>query len=260
MSAKFIAQMETSNTCVTRNRLPAAETRPRIVSRSGSPAATSDPKASTRMASVTGQEMSSDVIIACLFASLKSDHMPGAPVRLAVTPVPAASAMSPFSSPAACTISVGLAAAPPWTIAVRPSSDSCGSDTDAMRESSPRIALTRSIVGVRSPSPVTTTMSAYAPCPPKEASICSRAATDSEPAASQPAPESACSARGAKTPSPTARTAQATTTRRTWPAVHAPSRPMGPTAGITRSPVPRTARARARSRPGTPRRRRTATG
>ncbi len=51
----------------------------------GSPAATREPNASTRIASVTGHEMSSDFIIAERFASLKSLHMPDAPVRLTVT-------------------------------------------------------------------------------------------------------------------------------------------------------------------------------
>ena len=68
--------------------MPAAAISPRIVSISGRPAATSEPNASTRMASVTGQESSSDFIIALLLASLKSDHMPGAPVRLTLTPSP----------------------------------------------------------------------------------------------------------------------------------------------------------------------------
>ena len=72
--------------CVPRYSEPAAATSPRIVSISGSPAATSDPNASTRIPKVTGQEISSDFIIAVLLASLKSDHIPGAPVRLTSTP------------------------------------------------------------------------------------------------------------------------------------------------------------------------------
>ena len=48
-----------------------------MVSISGRPAATSEPKASTRIAIVTGQEMSSDFSIASRFASLKSDHIAG---------------------------------------------------------------------------------------------------------------------------------------------------------------------------------------
>ncbi len=84
--AKFIAQIETGAISVARKSTPAEATRPAIVSISGRPAATSEPKASTRIASVTGQEMTSDFSIAFLFASLKSDHMPAAPVRLASTP------------------------------------------------------------------------------------------------------------------------------------------------------------------------------
>ena len=60
---------------------PAAEASPIIVSISGSPAATSDPNANSRIASVTGQEMTSDFIIAVRLAALKSDHIPEAPVR-----------------------------------------------------------------------------------------------------------------------------------------------------------------------------------
>ena len=67
--------------------MPAEATSPRIVSISGSPAATSEPKASIRITSVTGQESSSDFIIALRLASLKSDHMPEAPVRLTSTSV-----------------------------------------------------------------------------------------------------------------------------------------------------------------------------
>ena len=79
ISAKFIAQIEMSAICAPIQSEPAAATSPRIVSISGSPAATSEPNASTRIASVTGHEISSDFIIADLFASLKSDHMPGRP-------------------------------------------------------------------------------------------------------------------------------------------------------------------------------------
>ena len=55
MSAKFIAQIDTSKACAARNSEPADAISPRIVSMSGRPAATSDPNASTRIASVTGQ-------------------------------------------------------------------------------------------------------------------------------------------------------------------------------------------------------------
>ena len=108
MSAKFIAQIEISKPCVSSASRPAEATRPRIVSISGSPAATSEPKASTRIASVTGQEKSSDFIIAVRLAVLKSLHMPEAPVSETLTPSRAgARAASPLSVSAAATIAVG---------------------------------------------------------------------------------------------------------------------------------------------------------
>ena len=94
-----------------------------IVSISGSPAATSEPKARTRIARVTGQEISSDLSIASRLASLKSDHMPAAPVRLASTPGAAAAASSDLSSAAAATMPSGSSAAPARTTAVWPSAE-----------------------------------------------------------------------------------------------------------------------------------------
>ena len=85
MSAKFIAQIEMSKLFVRSDNSPADATRPRIVSSSGSPAATSEPKASTMIAIVTGQERSSDFIIAALLAVLKSLQMPGDPVTETAT-------------------------------------------------------------------------------------------------------------------------------------------------------------------------------
>ena len=84
MSAKFIAQIEMSATCVPRNSTPALATKPVMVSISGRPAATSDPNASTRIARVTGQLNSSERIIAVRLAVLKSDHIADAPVVLTV--------------------------------------------------------------------------------------------------------------------------------------------------------------------------------
>ena len=91
---------------------PAEATSPTIVSIRGSPAATSEPNASTRIAIVTGQEMSSDFIIADLFASSKSDHIPAAPARLTFTPSPPSFSSGPLRSSAARTISFELRAAP----------------------------------------------------------------------------------------------------------------------------------------------------
>jgi hypothetical protein len=81
MSAKFMAQIETSPSWAAMKSDPAEATSPMIVSISGSPAATSAPKASARIASVIGQEYSSDFIMALRLAALKSDHMADAPVR-----------------------------------------------------------------------------------------------------------------------------------------------------------------------------------
>ena len=56
---------------------------------------------------VTGQENSSDFIIAVRLAVLKSLHMPEAPVKeTVVPPVPSARSL-PFSESAAATIAVG---------------------------------------------------------------------------------------------------------------------------------------------------------
>ena len=68
---------------------------------------------------MTGQEISSDFIIADLFASLKSDHMPAAPVEVDPHAVGRrACASGPFSSPAARTMSFASRAAPAWITAV----------------------------------------------------------------------------------------------------------------------------------------------
>ncbi len=160
MSAKFIDQIDTSKACAARNSVPAEAIRPRIVRSSGRPAATSEPKASTRIAIVTGHESSSDFIIALLFASLKSDHIPGAPVRLTVTPLPERAASSPLRSSAACTITVGRAAAPARRTIVRPSAETWGFATEATRSSALRILVASATAGCSVPEPCTTTMRA----------------------------------------------------------------------------------------------------
>ncbi len=121
--AKFIAQIEIGESSVPRYRTPAERTSPVIVSISGRPAATREPKARTRIASVTGQEKSSDFSIASRLASLKSDHMPAAPVRLASTPGAAAAASSDLRPSAAATIPFGSLAAVARTTAVWPSGE-----------------------------------------------------------------------------------------------------------------------------------------
>ena len=70
------------------------------------------------MPSVTGQEMTSDFIIAVLLAWLKSDHMPGAPVSETYTSPPPSLASGPLRSSAARTMSLAPRAAPAWITAV----------------------------------------------------------------------------------------------------------------------------------------------
>src|SRR4051794_9226086 len=113
-----MAQIETPAIRVPIQSEPAAATNPAIVSISGSPAATREPNASTRIARVTGHEISSDLSIADLFAWLKSDHIAAAPVRLTRTPAEPRRASGPFSSSAARTMSSALRAAPAWTTTV----------------------------------------------------------------------------------------------------------------------------------------------
>ncbi len=123
MSAKFIAQIEISNPCVSKASRPAEATSPRIVSSRGRPAATSEPNASTRIASVTGQEKSSDFIIAERLALLKSLHIPEAPVsETRASALPAAFSFD-FSVSAAATIAVGSSLAPAATTTVWPSAE-----------------------------------------------------------------------------------------------------------------------------------------
>ena len=123
ISAKFIAQIEMSRICEPRYRDPAAAARPMIVSISGRPAATSEPKAISRIASVTGQETTSDFIIASLLAWLKSDHMPEAPVSATVVSAVPSSASGSLRSSAARTMSFEFAAAAAWRTTVWPSSE-----------------------------------------------------------------------------------------------------------------------------------------
>ena len=145
MSAKFIAQIEMSNPCVSTQSRPALATRPRIVSSSGSPAATSEPNATTRIASVTGQEISSDLSIASLFASLKSDHIPEAPVSETETPSLPSCARSRFSSSAAATASVGVPLEPAVTMAVCPSRETVAPGLGGTTEATASLARSRAV-------------------------------------------------------------------------------------------------------------------
>ena len=230
ISAKFIAQIEMSSNWVARYSDPAEATRPRIVSISGSPAATSEPKASTRITIVTGQLNSSDLIIAVRLAVLKSDHMPLAPVSETCTPSPWRRCSCVLRSSAARTMVLASAAAPACTIAVWPSREidapGCGA-TDGLhapiglqhalrrgdRSLEGRVLDRLVAASARRPS------GRWRTGPGSSWSIALRAATDSEPVASQPAPDSAVSTLGAKTPSATATSAQAIATVRKWVAV-----------------------------------------
>ncbi len=236
--AKFIAQIETGTTWLISTSDPAEATRPARVRISGSPAATSAPKARTRIASVTGHESISDFSIASRFASLKSDHSSDAPVGFTSTlPVDRPSS-GPLRSSATRTISLGSAPAPASRIAVLPSrlrvAPGCGCTTSAIRGSASSIAV--AFASTRAPSPsvtapsglCTTTWIAEEALPPKWSWASSRAATDSEPFACQPAPESSDSTRGANAPSPTITSSHTTVVIRAWSLTQTPSRPSGP--------------------------------
>ena len=80
--AKFIAQIETSNAWAAITRAGRGTGGLGSSAAAAAPLETSAPNATTRIARVTGQEISSDVSMASLLASLKSDHMPDAPVTL----------------------------------------------------------------------------------------------------------------------------------------------------------------------------------
>src|SRR5487761_2150422 len=141
--AKFIAHTEMGVNLVSRSSMPAAVMRPARVSSRGSPAATSEPKARTRMARVTGHESISDFIMAAWLAALKSDHRTEDPVAVTRSPGELSAARRPDRSSAARTMLLGSVAAPPMTIAVRPSrlieTPGIGASTVPMR-GTPRVA------------------------------------------------------------------------------------------------------------------------
>jgi len=136
---------------------------------------------------------------------------------------------SPCSGPlrwsAAATIFVGSFAAPATTSAVCPSAEieepACGGTTLEILESPRRVVSTCRTTDRNagddavSVAEWTTTIGAELESPPKSCCTRLRTATDSEPFACQPAPESAVSTLGAKTPSPTAIASQASEIRRT---------------------------------------------
>ena len=136
-------------TLVARYSDPAAVRSPTIVSIKGSPAATSEPNATSRIRTVTGHEITSDLSIAERFAALKSDHIAGAPVRFTSTPADDSAASLPFSRSAAWTIAFESAPAPASTIAVCPSREidtpGVGGTTVLTAPSARRVRWTRAI-------------------------------------------------------------------------------------------------------------------
>ena len=110
----------------------------------------------------------------------------------------------------------------------------CGWTTSAIRGSASSIAVASASTCLPDPSVTgpsvecTTTWIAVEALPPKCSWASSRAATDSEPLACQPAPDSSDSTRGAKTPRPTIRRSQTAVVIRAWSITHTPRRPSGP--------------------------------
>ncbi len=236
--AKFIAQIETGTSSLMRTSEPAEATNPASVRSSGRPAATRAPNASTRIAMVTGHENSSDLSMASRLASLKSDQSREDPVGLTWMPSTDRSWRSPLRSVATRTISLVSAPAPARTMAVLPSGLSVapgmGATTSAIRGSPSRISVTCARTWAPRPSVTgpsddcTTTWIAEDALPPKLSWASSRAATDSEPSACQPAPERLCSTWGANMPRPAISSSQMTVTSFAWWVTQTPSRPRGP--------------------------------
>src|SRR6266702_8293076 len=110
--AKFSAQMLTGATWVDKTSAPAAVSRPTMVSISGSPAATRLPKAITSTISVTGQDSTSDLIIAEWLTVLKFDHRALEPVRSTDTEAVDSFVIGRVRSSAARTIVLESAFAP----------------------------------------------------------------------------------------------------------------------------------------------------
>ena len=130
----------------------------------------------------------------------------------------------PLRRSAASTICFGLRAAPAVTIAVCPSrlidTPAAGGVTLATAGSALTSASTLRVTRANAGSAAvregewSTIIRPVEALPAKCFWISERAATDCDPVASQPAPESAVSTRGARNPSPTARTTQAMATWR----------------------------------------------
>ncbi len=123
ISAKLSAQIDTGARWFARTSAPAAMSRPAMVSMRGRPAAIRLPKAMTRMAGVTGQESTSERIMAARLAELKSAHGALSPVRARLTSRVLWRDSGLASWPAAATMALVPAAAPAVTTAVRPSGE-----------------------------------------------------------------------------------------------------------------------------------------
>ena len=241
ISAKFIAHTEIGVTVLSSTRAPADATRPARVSISGRPAATRLPKASTRISSVTGQDIISAFIIASWLAWLKSLHSIDWPVgRTSMVSVPRAVMRSERSS-ARRTMSSVSAAAPAMRMPVCPSSltvtPGVGGMMSAMRSSALSRAVASSMTSVVAVSPMApsavwiTTWIAEDALPPKCSWARSRTATDSEPFACQPAPASELNTEGAAAPRPTRTSSQTPRTAFMCVAVQAAHRARTPCGG-----------------------------
>ena len=194
--------MLTGAICVDSTSAPAALSSPTSVSMSGRPAATRLPNAITSTAIVTGQDSTSERIIAAWLTLLKSDHRALSPVRSTVMLSVASREIGPVRWSAARTISFASALAPAWMIAVCPSRDTLtpgwGWTTVLTRASACSNAVAREstccAAGSAAMGPLlscTTTCRAVDPSPAKSLAITSRALTDELPLSCQPAPDRA---------------------------------------------------------------------
>ncbi len=242
MRAKFSAQILTGAMWVDSTSAPAAVSNPTRVSMSGRPAATRLPKASTSTAIVTGQDSTSERIIASWLTLLKSDHSPLDPVS-STEMFPSESVVSgPVRSSAARTISLESPLAPAWMIAVRPSGEmltpGCGGTTVLTRgsasSSSVALAIARRAAGSSAIGPAlscTTTCRAVEPSPAKSLAMTSLARTEELVSSCQPAPDRAEVTCGANAPKAARTASQTSSTMPRWPAAQAPRR------GIQRWPA-----------------------
>ena len=191
----------------------------------GRPAATRLPKARKSTIIVTGQESTSDRIIAEWLTRLKSAHSALEPVSSTVTAPPDRARSGFARSSAARTIVLASAFAPAWMIAVCPSRESdrpgCGAMTVLMRASRCNSAVACPMTFWASRSVAIcpfvswmTTCSAVEFRPANSLPRMLRACIDWLPLSCQPAPARADSTRGAKAPKTPRITAQTTRTVR----------------------------------------------